>query len=85
MDTRGIWIRTRSNKLEVLVQVGTTWRLIYSHGRDFTDENTSHIVEPGGILNAPEDTELAVRQCPACSAVCDDPDWFSCHECGEPF
>lgn len=27
---------------------------------------------------------VANRQCPACGELCDDPDWLSCHECGEP-
>jgi hypothetical protein len=56
----GVWCRKLGSgtdqRIEVLVEVDGKWRLIQTHRGLTLDGELSHITEPGGIADAPEDT-----------------------------
>lgn len=55
----GVWVRNNDEgQVEVLLEVEGVWRKVYVESWQVLDpeENlVSHIVEPAGILRAPED------------------------------
>lgn len=56
VEAQGVWLRRRGDRLEVLVQVGETWRVaIVEPWPSDGQAEISHIVEPKGIRNAPHD------------------------------
>lgn len=53
ISVSGIWIRRRGGKVQLLAEVEGEWRLL---AEEPYDDNFSHIVEPGGIVNALPDS-----------------------------
>lgn len=65
----GVWLRTREEEtpsivkdrtvkwtiVEVLVEVAGKWRKVQTHRVQSIDQTISHITEPAGIEQAPED------------------------------
>jgi hypothetical protein len=51
----GIWLRTRGDRVQVLVETGGQWRLVHDQPFHAPEDCISAIAEPGGILGSPVD------------------------------
>src|ERR1700722_4713009 len=49
IETTGIWLRSSGHKLQVLVEVGGTWRVAIEEMFHPPEDAISHIAEPLGI------------------------------------
>ena len=58
IEVDGIWLRTVGSKIQVLVEVGGTWRIaIEAKGFAEKQRFISHLEEPFGIKHWPHDEE----------------------------
>jgi hypothetical protein len=73
---------TREEALDAAKARFAVWTVPTEYRVDESSDPVNYVRRDGRDVWVEEARAAVANRCPKCNALCNDPDWHTCHECG---